>query len=168
MFTKKVLAPAFFACLSFTVFAAEITGAGSSAAAPIYTKWAGYYAQKGGPTLNYQPVGSSGGIKQIKAGAVDFGASDVALSKEELQKEKLICFPSAISGVVPVVNLPGIKAGQVQLTGEILAAIYASRITQWNDPAIVAVNPDVSMPKLPIVTVARQDGSGTTYNFTDT
>lgn len=166
-FTKKYFLPALFAGLSLTAFAADINGAGSSAAAPIYTKWADHYAQKSGAKLNYQPVGSSAGVKQIKARSVDFGASDVALANDELQKEKLVCFPSAISGVVPVINLPGVKAGQLQLTGEILAAIYARRITRWNDPAILALNPGAALPKIAIVPVARQDGSGTTYNFTD-
>ena len=164
---KKCLLPALFACFSFAAHAADISGAGSSAAAPIYTKWAERYAQKSGAKLNYQSVGSSAGIKQIKTRAADFGATDVALSNDELQKEKLICFPSAISGVVQVINLAGFKAGQLQLTGEVLAAIYAHRITHWNDPAILAVNPGATLPKMAIVPVARQDGSGTTYNFTD-
>lgn len=147
--------------------AGEITGAGSSAAAPLYTKWAESYRQKGAVTLNYQAVGSSAGLKLIKANAVNFGASDVALSREDAQREKLICFPSAISGVVPVVNLPGVKSGELQLTGELLANIFARKIQFWNDPAIAAVNPGVGLPRTAIVVVTRQDGSGTTYNFTD-
>lgn len=147
--------------------ALEITGAGSSAAAPLYTKWASAYQQQSGTAINYQAIGSSGGLKQIKARATDFGGSDVALSREESRKEKLICFPSAISGVVPVLNLPGVKSGDVQLTGELLAGIFARKILLWNDPAIAAINPDLRLPKTAIVVIVRQDGSGTTYNFTD-
>lgn len=106
-------------------------------------------------------------LKQIKARATDFGGSDVALSLEESQKEKLICFPSAISGVVPVLNLPGMKSGDVQLTGEVLAGIFGRKILFWNDPAIAAVNPGIRLPKTAIVVIVREDGSGTTYNFTD-
>ncbi len=146
---------------------ADITGAGSSAAKPLYNLWAEEYAKAGNPKLNYQPVGSSAGIKQIKEHSVDFGASDVAMSAEDRKTSKMICFPSAISGVVPIVNLPGIKAGEVQMTGEVLADIFARKVTKWNDPEIAAINPGLALPKLPIVAVVRSDGSGTTYNFTD-
>lgn len=146
---------------------ADITGAGSSAAKPLYTLWAEEYAKTGNPKLNYQPVGSSAGIKQIKEHSVDFGASDVAMSPEDRKTARMICFPSAISGVVPIVNLPGIKAGELQMTGEVLADIFARKVTKWNDPEIAAINPGVALPKLPIVAVVRSDGSGTTYNFTD-
>ncbi len=152
---------------SIATHATEINGAGSSAAKPLYTKWAEVYGQTAPTTLAYQPIGSSGGIKQIKAKKVDFGASDVALSLEELKKENLINFPSAISGVVPIINIPGVKAGELQLTGDILVEIFSRRITLWNDPAITALNPDLALPKTPIIVVVRQDGSGTTYNFTD-
>jgi phosphate transport system substrate-binding protein len=155
------------AFLCIPAAALEITGAGSSAAAPLYAKWASAYQQQSGTAINYQPIGSSGGLKQIKAGATDFGGSDVALSREESQKEKLICFPSAISGVVPVLNLPGMKSGDVQLTGELLAGIFGRKILFWNDPTIAAVNPDIKLPKTAIVVIVREDGSGTTYNFTD-
>lgn len=156
-----------FGLLSASVSAIEITGAGSSAAAPLYAKWAGSYQKQGGATIQYQSVGSSAGIKQIKEKSVSFGASDVPLSRDEAQKEKLVCFPSAISGVVPVVNLPGVRSGELKLTGEVIAGIYSRKIVAWNDPAITAVNPDIKLPKLAIVPVAREDGSGTTYNFTD-
>jgi phosphate transport system substrate-binding protein len=146
---------------------ADITGAGSSAAKPLYNLWAEEYAKSGNPKLNYQPVGSSAGIKQIKEHSVDFGASDVAMSLEDRKTSKMICFPSAISGVVPIVNLPGIKAGELQMTGEVLADIFARKVTKWNDPEIAAINPGLALPKLPIVAVVRSDGSGTTYNFTD-
>ena len=154
-------------CATYAAQAADITGAGSSAAKPLYTLWSDFYSKSGSPKLNYQPVGSSAGVKQIKEKSVDFGASDVALSAADMKTFKLICFPSAISGVVPVINLPGIKQGELQLTGEVLADIFARKITKWNDPAIVALNHGVTLPKLAIVTVVRQDGSGTTYNFTD-
>jgi phosphate transport system substrate-binding protein len=147
--------------------AVEITGAGSSAAHPIYARLAAAYGQTSGVKLAYQPIGSSGGLKQIKARAVDFGASDVSPPARELDQENLLAFPSAISGVVPVVNLPGFKPGDLQLTAALVAGMYARTITQWNDPAIAAVNPGKSLPKLAIVPLARQDGSGTTYNLTD-
>lgn len=143
--------------------AGEISGAGSSAAKPLYTKWAQSYNVK----LNYQANGSAEGIKLIKAKSVDFGASDIAPPADELKKDQLVLVPTAVSGVVPVVNLPKLKAGELQLTGEVLADIFAHKITQWNDPALAALNPGLALPKLPIITVARQEGSGTTYNFTD-
>ncbi|MES2070575.1 MAG: phosphate ABC transporter substrate-binding protein PstS [Pseudomonadota bacterium] len=153
-------------CLS-SAHAATISGAGSSAAAPLYNKWAEAYNKKTGATLEYQAVGSSAGIKQIKAKSVDFGASDVAMSTADLKKEKLIQFPSAISGVVPVVNLPGIKAGELKLTGEVLADIFSRKISQWDDAAIATLNPGLRLPHKAITAIVRQDGSGTTYNFTD-
>ncbi|MET3131421.1 phosphate transport system substrate-binding protein [Oxalobacteraceae bacterium GrIS 1.11] len=147
--------------------AANITGAGSSSVAPLYAKWSESYAKNHGPKLDYQPIGTTGGIQQIKERAVDFGASDIALSSAESSKSKLFCFPSAISGVVPVLNIAGIKSGQVHLSGEVLADIFSRKITKWNDPALLALNPGVNLPALAIVVMARQDGSGTTYNFTD-
>lgn len=154
-------------CFGSSAFAIDINGAGSSAARPLYEKWAENYRRSSDTQLRYQAVGSSAGLKQIKQRAVDFGASDVAVPAAELQKEKLICFPSAISGVVPVVNVPGIKSGDLLLTGEILADIFARKITKWNDPGIAALNPGLKLPKTDIELVVRQDGSGTTYNFTD-
>ncbi len=153
--------------LSTAVSAADIIGAGSSAAAPLYTKWAASYLQQRGTTVNYQSVGSSAGIKKIEENAVNFGATDVALSRTESQKKNQICFPTAISGVVPVINIPGVRHGELQLTGEVLADIFARKILYWNDPRIAAINPGRMLPKIAIVAVARQDGSGTTYNFTD-
>jgi phosphate transport system substrate-binding protein len=157
------------AALLFAVqaHAVNFSGAGSSAAAPIYLKWAEGYAKKLGNNLDYQAVGSSAGIKQIKAHTVDFGASDVALPVADLKQEKLIQFPAAISGIVPVYNLPGIRAGELKLSGEVLADMFARKITQWNDPAIGALNPGLHLPAKNIEVVARSDGSGTTYNFTD-
>lgn len=146
---------------------ASITGAGSSAASPLYKKWAEAFKEKTGITLEYQPVGSSAGIKQIKAKSIDFGASDVALSAADLKKDKLIQFPSAISGVVPVINIPGIKSAELHLTGAALAGIFSRRITRWNDDEIHALNPNLKLPNRAIEVVVRQDGSGTTYSFTD-
>lgn len=167
MFRHLLFVSLLLCAVSSHVAASEIVGAGSSAAKPLYSKWAQVFSQQTGISLNYQPVGSSAGIKQIKARAVDFGASDVAIGRDEASKENLICFPSAISGVVPVVNLPRMKAGELQLSGELLADIFARKIQLWNDPAIAAANPHLALPKLPITIVVRQDGSGTTYNFTD-
>ena len=157
----------FLSCHLSSAMAATINGAGSSAAAPLYSKWAEAYSKKTDIAVDYQAVGSSTGIKQIKAKAVDFGASDVALSLADLKHDGLIQFPSAISGVVPVVNIPGIATGKLKLSGEILADIFSRKINQWNDPAIAALNADLKLPKKTIEVIVRQDGSGTTYNFTD-
>jgi len=146
---------------------AQIQGSGSSAAAPLYQRWADAYSKTGGTNIVYQAQGSSAGIKKIKENSVDFGASDAAMSQAELKKEKLIQFPSAISGVVPVINLPGIKTAELRLTGEILAGIFSGDITIWNDAAISAQNPGVRLPNKNIEVIVRQDGSGTTYNFSD-
>ena len=147
--------------------AATPNGAGSSAAAPLYNKWADAYNKKTGATVEYQPAGSSAGIKQIKARTVDFGASDVALKAADLKEAKLIQFPSAISGVVPVINLPGLRSGELKLDGETLADIFARKISFWDDAAIVKLNAGVRLPHKSITVIVRQDGSGTTYNFTD-
>lgn len=157
----------FLFCNLSPAIAATISGAGSSAAAPLYTKWAEAYNKKTETSVVYQAVGSSTGIKQIKTKAVDFGASDVALSLVDLKHDGLIQFPSAISGVVAVVNIPGIATGKLKLTGDILTDIFARKISQWNDPAIATLNPDLKLPKKAIEVIVRQDGSGTTYNFTD-
>ena len=154
-------------CATVSAQAADITGAGSSAAKPLYNLWSDSYSKTGAPKLSYQPVGSSAGIQQIKDKLVDFGASDVAMSPEDLKTFKMICFPSAISGVVPVINLPGVKSGELQLTGPVLADIFSRKIAKWNDPEIAALNPSVNLPKISIAAVVRSDGSGTTYNFTD-
>jgi len=141
--------------------------AGSSAAAPLYQTWGEAYAKTSGILLDYKPIGSSAGIQQIKAREVDFGASDIALSPADLKKAQLLQFPVAISGVVPVVNLPGVKSGELRLTGEVLASIFLREITEWNDPAIRALNPEVNLPKKTIEVVVRQEGSGSTYHFSD-
>lgn len=142
-----------------------ITGAGASFPQPIYAKWAGEFKNATGGQVNYQSIGSSGGIKQIQANTVDFGASDAPLSKEELDKSGLIQFPTVIGGVVPVVNIEGVAPGQLKLDGATLANIYLGKITKWNDPAITALNAGVTLPDAPITTIFRSDGSGTTFNF---
>ena len=147
--------------------ATDITGAGATFPYPIYSKWAETYKKETGIGLNYQSIGSGGGIKQIKAKTVDFGASDMPLKQEELDKEGLVQFPAIIGGVVPVVNLVGIQPGQVKLTGEVLAQIYLGKITKWTDSRIKELNPDVKFPDMDITVLHRADGSGTTFLFTD-
>ncbi len=147
--------------------AAEITGAGASFVYPLISKWSADYAKATGNKVNYQSIGSGGGIAQIKAGTVDFGSSDKPLAPEELAKDGLVQFPSTIGGVVPVVNLPGIEAGKLRLTGALLADIYLGKVTTWNAPAIAAANPGVALPAEKIHVVRRSDGSGTTFNFTN-
>ena len=145
----------------------NITGAGASFPQPIYAKWSDAYHKATGGQVNYQSIGSSGGIKQIVAKTVDFGASDAPMTPEELEEAGLIQFPSVIGGVVPIVNIDGIKPGQLQLEGKTLADIYLGKISKWNDPAIAALNPTLALPDVAITTVFRSDGSGTTFNFTD-
>ena len=164
---KKLISVLLLAIASTVVQAADITGAGATFPYPIYSKWAEAYKAQTGIGLNYQSIGSGGGIKQIKAKTVDFGASDMPLKQEELDKEGLVQFPAIIGGVVPVVNLVGIQPGQVKLTGEVLAQIYLGKITKWTDPQIKALNPDVKFPDMDITVLHRADGSGTTFLFTD-
>lgn len=147
--------------------AADITGAGATFPYPIYAKWAETYKQATGVGLNYQPVGSGAGIKQIKAKTVDFGASDMPLKVEDLNEAGLVQFPVIMGGVVPVVNLPGLQPGQLKLTGAVLADIYMGKITKWNDKQIVALNPGVALPDDDITVVRRADSSGTSFLFTD-
>ncbi|HEY4345152.1 MAG TPA: phosphate ABC transporter substrate-binding protein PstS [Parvibaculum sp.] len=146
--------------------AGDISGAGATFPYPVYAKWAEAYKAKTNIGMNYQSIGSGGGIKQINAKTVDFGASDKPLTADELAKADLIQFPTVMGGVVPVVNLDGIKPGEIKLTGSLLAKIYLGKITKWNDPAIVALNKDVKLPATDIAVVHRSDGSGTTFNFT--
>ena len=153
---------------SANVFAADnITGAGATFPYPIYAKWAEAYKAKTGIGMNYQSIGSGGGIKQIKAKTVDFGASDKPLKPEELEKDGLVQFPAVIGGVVPVVNLPGIEAGQMKLTGSVLADIYLGKIKKWNEAPIAALNKGLPLPDAAITVVHRSDGSGTTFIFTN-
>ncbi len=144
-----------------------ITGAGASFPDPIYRKWADKYEKLTGMKLNYQPIGSGGGIAQIKNKTVDFGASDAPLKAKELTDAGLIQFPMVIGGVVPIVNIKGIKPGELKLTGEVLADIYLGKITKWNDKAITDLNPGLNLPDQPITVVHRADGSGTTWLYTN-
>jgi len=146
--------------------AGNISGAGATFPYPIYAKWADAYKTKSGIALNYQSIGSGGGIKQIKAKTVDFGASDMPLKPEDLDKAGLLQFPMVMGGVVPVVNLKGVKADDMKLTPGVLADIYLGKITKWNDPAIAKLNPGLSLPGSAINVVHRSDGSGTTFIFT--
>jgi phosphate transport system substrate-binding protein len=145
---------------------AEITGAGSTFIFPVLSKWAADYRKMGGDQINYQSIGSGGGIAQIKAGTVDFGATDKPLASNELAAAGLAQFPLVIGGIVPVVNVPGLRPGQLHLTGPVLADIYAGNVKTWNSPAITRLNPGVKLPSTQITAVHRSDGSGTTFNFT--
>jgi phosphate transport system substrate-binding protein len=147
--------------------ATDVTGAGSSFVYPVISKWAANYAEKTGNHVNYQSVGSGAGIAQIKAGTVDFGASDKPLDAAELDAAGLMQFPDVIGGIVPIFNVPGIGAGKLVLDGPTLARIFLGQITRWNDPAIAQLNAGLTLPDAKINVVHRADGSGTTYNFTD-
>ena len=145
--------------------AADVTGAGASFIYPVMSKWSADYNKATGKQINYQSIGSGGGIAQIKAGTVDFGSSDAPLKPDELAKFGLAQFPSVIGGVVPVINVPGVKSGALKLDGQTLANIFLGQIKMWNDPAIVALNGGVPLPAKKITIVHRSDGSGTTFNF---
>ncbi len=147
--------------------AVDITGAGATFPYPIYAKWAEAYKAKTGVGMNYQSIGSGGGIAQIKAKTVDFGASDMPLKAEDLEKDGLVQFPAIIGGVVPVVNIDGIAAGQLRFSGALLADIYLGKIKKWNEKPIADLNPGVKLPDDPITVVRRSDGSGTTFLWTD-
>ncbi len=158
---------ALLAAASSATLAAEITGAGASFPAPIYAKWADAYNKATGNKINYQSIGSGGGIKQIQAKTVDFGASDMPLKPEDLSKDGLSQFPTVIGGVVPVLNVTGIKPGGLKLTGAVLADIFLGKIVNWNDKAIADLNPAVKLPEQAIGVVRRADGSGTSFIFTN-
>ena len=143
----------------------DVTGAGASFVYPVMSKWSADYKVATGKQVKYQSIGSGGGIAQIKAATVDFGSSDAPLKPEELAKFGLAQFPSVIGGVVPIVNVPGIRPGQLRLDGPTTADIFLGKITRWNDPALVALNPGVTLPDRKITVVHRSDGSGTTFNF---
>ena len=147
--------------------AQDVTGAGATFPAPMYAKWADAYNKATGVRINYQSVGSGAGIKQIKSKTVDFGASDMPLTDEDLAKDGLVQFPTVIGGVVPVVNIAGITPGQIKLTGAVLGDIFLGKITKWNDPALTALNPGVPLPAADIAVVRRADGSGTSFIFTN-
>lgn len=164
---KKLAAALGVALLAGTAAqAGDISGAGATFPAPVYAKWAETYKAQTGTGLNYQAIGSGGGIKQIKAKTVAFGASDKPLKLEDLDAAGLMQFPTVMGGVVPVVNLPGVNPGQLHLSGAVLADIYMGAITKWNDPRIVGANKGVKLPNLPITVVHRSDGSGTSFLFT--
>jgi phosphate transport system substrate-binding protein len=162
---KKSLFAAAIAVSSLSVQAAEVTGAGASFVFPAMSKWSADYNKATKNKVNYQSIGSGGGIAQIKAATVDFGSSDAPLKAGDLAASGLAQFPSVMGAVVPVVNIPGLKQGQVKLTGPILADIFLGKLTMWNDPVIAAVNPGVAFPAQKITVVHRSDGSGTTFNF---
>jgi phosphate transport system substrate-binding protein len=153
--------------ISVAAQAEQITGAGSSFAAPIYSKWGEASSSATGVQLNYQAVGSGAGINQINNRTVDFGASDMPVKADQLAEHKLMQFPTVIGGVDIIVNLPGIKPNELKLTGPILADIYLGNITKWNDKAIADLNPELKLPRTAIAPVHRADGSGTTFVFTD-
>src|SRR5437016_8701208 len=153
------------AALSGAVQAADISGAGATFPYPIYSKWADAYKTQTGVGLNYQSIGSGGGIKQIKAKTVTFGASDKPLEPTELKESGLVQFPMIIGGVVPVVNVKGVKGGDLTLDGATIASIYMGEITKWSDPKIKKLNPKVALPDTAIAPVQRSDGSGTNFLF---
>lgn len=145
----------------------EVTGAGASFPAPLYSKWASDYNKATGVRVNYQSVGSGAGLRQIEAKTVAFGASDMPLKEEDLQAKGLLQFPTVIGGVVPVINVKGIAPGQLKLTGQVLGDIFLGKITKWNDAALKALNPNLALPDADIAPVRRADGSGTTFVFTN-
>ena len=155
------------AALSLPALAVDITGAGATFPYPIYSKWADAYKKTTGAGMNYQSIGSGGGIKQITARTVDFGASDMPMKAEDLQKNGLIQFPAIMGGVVPVFKLEGIKPGELKFTGRLLGDIYMGKVTKWNDPAIARLNPGAKLPAADITVVHRSDGSGTTFLWTN-
>jgi len=155
------------AALSSAASGADITGAGATFPYPIYAKWADVYKKETGVGLNYQSIGSGGGIKQILAKTVDFGASDAPLKPEELDKNGLVQFPAIMGGVVPVYNVKGIEAGKIRLSGALLADIYLGKVAKWSDPAITKLNPGLKLPDQAISVVHRSDGSGTTFLFSN-
>ena len=165
-FMKTIVAAGLVAA-STSVFAADITGAGATFPFPIYSKWADAYKKETGNGLNYQSIGSGGGIKQIEAKTVTFGATDMPLKVDQLEKDGLVQWPMVMGAIVAVVNLEGVKPGEMVSDGDTLANIYLGKITKWDDPAIKKLNPNVKLPAEAITVVRRSDGSGTTFNFTD-
>jgi phosphate transport system substrate-binding protein len=155
------------ASVAITASAADITGAGATFPFPIYAKWAEAYKKETGIGLNYQSIGSSGGIRQINARTVTFGATDAPAKGEDLDKNGQVQFPAIIGGTVPIVNLDGFKPGELRITGAVMAEVFMGNITKWNDPKLTALNPGKTLPDLMITVVHRADGSGTTFNWTD-
>jgi phosphate transport system substrate-binding protein len=163
---KKLFA-ILFAAATITAQAADITGAGATFPFPIYAKWAEAYKAQTGVGMNYQSIGSSGGIRQIRAKTVTFGATDAPVKGEELDRDGLVQFPAIIGGTVPVFNLPGFAKGELRVTGPVLAEMFMGKINRWNDPKLTALNPGKRLPDTVITVVHRADGSGTTFNWTD-
>jgi phosphate transport system substrate-binding protein len=165
----KTLAAAVVASLAYSgsALAADITGAGATFPFPVYAKWAEAYKKETGTGLNYQSIGSSGGIRQIRAKTVTFGATDAPVSGADLDKDGMVQFPAIIGGTVPIINLDGFKPGELRVTGQVLAEMFMGTITKWNDPKFVALNPGKTLPDQLITVVHRADGSGTTFNWTD-
>ena len=163
--TLRVAALALAAAFASTAAANDVTGAGATFVFPVMSKWSADYAKTAGKQVNYQSIGSGGGIAQIKAGTVDFGSTDAPMKPEELAKYGLAQFPSVIGGVVPVLNVAGVQSGALKLDGPLLADIFLGKVTMWNDPRIVALNGGVNLPAQKITVVRRSDGSGTTFNF---
>lgn len=166
-FSSAVMTAVATAIVSTSVIATDITGAGATFPFPVYSKWSEAYKDKSGVGVNYQSIGSSGGIKQIKAKTVDFGATDAPMKADEAEKEGLVQFPAVIGGVVAIVNLTGVKPGEIKLTGDLLAKIFMGSITTWNDKQIKEMNPSVKLPDEYITVIHRADGSGTTFTFTE-
>src|SRR5438105_6083287 len=163
---RRLVGAAMLAACMTPALAVAITGAGATFPYPIYAKWADAYRKETGVGLNYQSIGSGGGIKQISAKTVDFGASDMPLKPEELDKAGLLQFPTVIGGDVPVLNIKALATQQLRLTGEVLADIYLGKVKRWNEPAIANLNPGVQLPATAISVVHRSDGSGTTFIWT--
>lgn len=166
-FLKSTLAAGIVAATALSAQAADITGAGATFPFPIYSKWADAYKKETSNGLNYQSIGSGAGIKQIQAKTVTFGATDAPLKAEQLEKDGLVQWPQVMGAIVPVVNLEGVKPGELVLDGATLANIYLGKITKWDDEAIKKLNPSLKLPSTSITVVRRSDGSGTTFNFTD-
>jgi phosphate transport system substrate-binding protein len=165
-FIKAIVAAGLVAA-STSAFAADITGAGSTFIYPVLSKWADAYKKESGSNVNYQSIGSGAGIKQIQAKTVTFGATDAPLKAEQLEKDGFVQWPMIMGAIVPVVNVEGIKAGDMVLDGDTLAKIYLGDISKWDDAAIKKLNPKLNLPSAAIAVVHRADGSGTTFNFTD-
>jgi len=164
---KQFVVAAILAGVTAAAAAQDVTGAGATFPAPLYARWAADYNKATGQRINYQSVGSGAGLRQIRGRTVDFGASDMPLTDDELAKDGLLQFPTAIGGVVPVLNVAGIETRQLRLTGPVLADIYLGKVTKWNDPAIAKLNPGLKLPDAQIAVVRRADGSGTTFIFTN-
>ena len=166
-FTRTSMAALIALFLCSPASAEDITGAGSTFVFPILSKWSADYGAKTGTNVKYQSIGSRGGIAQIKSAAVDFGATDAPLKPDDLRKSDLVQFPLVVGGIVPVLNVEGIKPGELRFTGPLLADIFLGAVKMWNDPAIANLNPNAKLPAAPIVVVHRSDGSGTTFNWTN-